>query len=149
MPIGIGSNAEHRETTSDQDPRTGTEFLDCLVQDSINRAALPEYGDHTTSNEYQEYDVLRRRKTFWHCKQEMPGLQADLSVGIRVFEGVCDDHLPGFVPRIGLPLELALWHRIGHQLSDDDNRENDGQGIDGPAAFCHGAVLLFLFGDSI
>ena len=79
----------------------------------------------------------------------MPGPQADLLVGIRVVESVCDDHLSGSVPRLGLPLELALRHRIRQQLRDDDDQENDGQGIDGPAAFCHGAVLLFLFGDSI
>ncbi len=57
----------------------------------------------------------------------MPGPQADLLVGIRVIESVCDDHLPGSVPRVCLPLELALEDRICQQLRNNDDREDDGQ----------------------
>jgi hypothetical protein len=117
------------------------------VQNRIDRAALAKNRYDTAGNENQENDILCRSKTLRYSHQEIPGLQSDLFVSGDVFEGAVHDHLPAFVSLVSLALERTLWNRIRQQLRDDDDREDEDQGIDGPGAFCHAGTpyswLLF------
>ena len=137
------ADAEDEQATADQYPGACAQALDRIVQGRIDGAGLAKDLDDAPRDKDQEDNVLCRGKPVGNSHQEMPGRQGDCVVFARVVEGVGDHHFAVGVVGIGLPVELSLRHHVAQELGNHDDREDQDERIERPAALFHAAPLLF------